>query len=660
MKKFIKNHKFLTLLIIILIIMAGYKLVNKIKFQIALKNDFFGSEIMAYDEYMETLKNVPSDIEGLSQYDKYMRGLDYMDGSDTDFDGLSDKEEIEVYGTDPLKGSTAGDLYSDGYKVEHDMDVMKYYDYQDDIVFEYNECPEVLLTADEPVDFFTVVQDYTDRYSLKEYGINKIYKGYWLYNYNGEVKIDITELLRQNNLDSKDIKVWVYKGDFLVKDFSKLEKCKFSCKNNVITLKYDFDNTYAYYVYITGKMSRFSSLLSVVSDMDLKQENESADSQGVAFICGSPILEQFFGKSGHIWYTQSGNDTQNAAFLNSTLSYCNSDVLITDITSEDENKLTIADKTTVNLIATIFEKFLPMCKAKPEGEETLSNYIFNFTIYESSDYDIADSTAGGMGEEGERKYWNNYHTEFDPYVDELPFQNFASEYAPKGNCSGIAHLTTYLFNTGSIPASGEYDGISWDLTTDEANSTLMDRGLFDYKTRYFVDEHAVEGNNYNYIGDLSQGENEFAKMVAAFWKEGNDVIEMLDYLRLHGQNYDWSVAEQMMAYLDQGKILSVGMYMNGGYGHEIVLYDYYWTPSDEVIFRVYDPNIPQNDRGEYELNCDGACYLQCKKLIAKDGTETLDYFYYPVEGAYGHMASSTLMVQHALVAFDENWNTFDE
>lgn len=46
-------------------------------------------------------------------------------------DGLTDKEEIEVYGSDPLKASTAGDLYTDKYKVEHDMDVNKKYDYEE-------------------------------------------------------------------------------------------------------------------------------------------------------------------------------------------------------------------------------------------------------------------------------------------------------------------------------------------------------------------------------------------------------------------------------------------------------------------------------------------------------------------------------------------------
>ena len=50
-----------------------------------------GEDVATLDEYAKTLKDVPSDIEGMSQYDKYLMGLDYEDNSDTDHDGLKDK-----------------------------------------------------------------------------------------------------------------------------------------------------------------------------------------------------------------------------------------------------------------------------------------------------------------------------------------------------------------------------------------------------------------------------------------------------------------------------------------------------------------------------------------------------------------------------------------
>jgi len=97
-----------------------------------------GIAVEDYDKYMERKKDVPSDIEGMSQYDKYAMGLDYKNGSDSDNDGLTDKEEIEVYGTDPLKESTAGDLYTDGYKVKNNLDLFSKCEYSGKITFEKN------------------------------------------------------------------------------------------------------------------------------------------------------------------------------------------------------------------------------------------------------------------------------------------------------------------------------------------------------------------------------------------------------------------------------------------------------------------------------------------------------------------------------------------
>jgi hypothetical protein len=41
---------------------------------------------------------------------------------DFDGDGLSNADELDVYGTDPLNPSTAGDGYSDGWKVQYGFD----------------------------------------------------------------------------------------------------------------------------------------------------------------------------------------------------------------------------------------------------------------------------------------------------------------------------------------------------------------------------------------------------------------------------------------------------------------------------------------------------------------------------------------------------------
>lgn len=65
----------------------------------------------------EELMERDSDGDGLSDYDEiYVYGTDPLN-PDTDGDGLTDYEEVMVYGTDPLNPDTDGDGLSDGDEV---------------------------------------------------------------------------------------------------------------------------------------------------------------------------------------------------------------------------------------------------------------------------------------------------------------------------------------------------------------------------------------------------------------------------------------------------------------------------------------------------------------------------------------------------------------
>ena len=223
-KNFFRLNKDVTrLLIIFLILLAILGGKTGIK-RTQLKNSLLaGLEVQDEDTFVKSLKGKKSDINGMSQYDKYKMGLDYHNGSDSDHDGLSDKEEIEVYGTDPLKSSTAGDLYTDGYKVANDMNPEKSYKMNKQ-TFHNNNCEEVVLSADDAVSLNAVVEDVTDRYSLTDYGIKKIYKGFWISNYSGTFSLDLDKILSDNDISKSDISIWMYKGDFLAYGLSDLEK----------------------------------------------------------------------------------------------------------------------------------------------------------------------------------------------------------------------------------------------------------------------------------------------------------------------------------------------------------------------------------------------------------------------------------------------------
>jgi hypothetical protein len=162
------------LLVIIVLIFAVPRIIKLVK--------YWGEDDapVGYDmteEINNALGNKPSDIEGWTMLDKLNAGLQPIEGVDSDADGLTDKEEIEIYHSDPAKASTAGDLYKDGYKVEQGMDLNTYYDYTEEFVFEYNSCDDVDLTPKAANDFNAHVER-KDNASKDGYTVKKAYDLY--------------------------------------------------------------------------------------------------------------------------------------------------------------------------------------------------------------------------------------------------------------------------------------------------------------------------------------------------------------------------------------------------------------------------------------------------------------------------------------------------
>lgn len=651
---FFKYNKDVTrLLIIFLVLLVVYGVKTGVE-NIQLKHILLtGLEVQDEDTFASSLKDKKSDIKGMSQYDKYNMGLDYHDGSDSDYDGLTDKEEIEVYGTDPLKSSTAGDLYTDGYKVANDMDPAKAYEMSEQ-TFPNNNCKEVILSADDAADLSAVVDDATDRYSLSDYGIDKIYKGYWLYNYSGTVRLNLKKVFSKNSITESDIDIWMYQGDFLVYGLSDLKKCNYTMDGNQAVIAEELTADSSYYIYVTEKTNALDKIL--VASSKKMQLNSSKDDQVVFLSKMSPILYTFGFTKMDIYYPDQNDDKANIAMEKRAVKLYN---------LKDSDKINFYPLT----VDEIQRKYKNLQNTIPK-QETKDGLIYdgngnwNLSLILYGYWYIDDgitAAAGGSGKNSqkeEKDNYKNYHTKFDPYVDELPFQNFESQYGHNGNCTGFTHLTSYLFNQGSYPKKGHYNDIKWNLGTDKSNKTLMDPGLSDYKTSSFVDDNSSAFDNY--IGSkISSGEKEFVKMIGAGYQEGTEKLPYLnEYLISNDWSADWSVAEHMMDYLEKGKIINVGLYLKNGSGHAITVYDYYYNYAGELIFRVYDCNIPQNHMDDVELNCDGACYLQCKKVLRSDGTYGMDYLYYPLKGETGYMASSNsnLMSRSAIMIYDENWN----
>lgn len=639
--------RWLTIIFVILLVIYGVK---SFIYKNAVSKYTGDIEVSNYDEYTETLKEVTSDIEGMSQYDKLQMGLDYRDGSDTDHDGLTDKEEIEVYGSDPLSSSTAGDLYSDGYKVSNGMNVSQKYEYTGDRKFSNNECDEVELEALSSNDFNATVEDYTYRYELDNWGISKIYKGYYLYNFSGKMTINISEILSSNDITSKDISVWVYDGAFLTYGMSDLEAVKYTENDNIITINYDFEYDHSYYVYITERKSLINSLINT----NKTANTQISTSSNIQYL----ITDNF--NSFTVYYPELTNEEVEEQliraidnkFPDANISYKASTEQKIQSMYKGYSSIIPFAETDYDITYTI-DKFSDIFPVIPR-------IIFSYQLRNFDSTIAINAGADGTGDAQTIKHvYNNYHTDFDPYEDELPFQNFSSKYTA-GNCAGISYLTCALYNNGSIASSGSYDGIEWDISRDENNATLVDRGLSDYKDKSFVDK---KGGKDEYLNDgLTVGEKEFVNMIGAFWKQTNDAFDLNAYRIENKNGLSWDVCQHMMDRLDQGKIITASLLFTDETGHEIVLYDYYWITDDELVFRVYDSNIPAYKADSFNLNCDGhACYLQCKRKNNGDGTYDFVYFYWPIQGAVDYCATSDVRQNHysAIIVSDETLNIYN-
>lgn len=263
-----------------------------------------GSRVESWINYDKILKKTLSDIDGLSQYDKVKMGLNEENGSDTDGDGLTDKEEIEVYGSDPLKTSTAGDLYFDSYKVEHNMDLHTYYEYEGEFEYEHKEYFDNdesvnLLSLQDTICFYPTAPESKDvRVSSNGEIVPEnfeIYQEYEIWNFAGNITINSTTIDSLVNLSDYDIVVYDSYDDVAFYCGYQIDKQKF------ISLDLDFIYSHDYFV-IIGKSNDslkffkkiFKISLNYHRDFSRVTNEEFISSAGFNseqyFVCGSPLL----------------------------------------------------------------------------------------------------------------------------------------------------------------------------------------------------------------------------------------------------------------------------------------------------------------------------------------------------------------------------------
>ena len=654
------TRKFPKIIIVLLLIVAaivGFALFSKTKDEktveekyenvVTYENEDLSAALDELDAAEdEKLKTVTSDIEGMSLYDKKVAGLVLVDGSDTDLDGLSDKDEIEKYGTDPLLTSTSGDLYPDGQKVAEGMDLHKFYE-DSEITFYYNglDFPEeVTLVPAKASDWMASI--------VSKLANETEYRRYYITGFAGKaVEIDLTPICEEKGVKAKNIDCVV---EYLGLDGNP--EVNVTVNDNVMRIEYDFEKYNGCNIKLVRKKGFFEKQSenlfgdTVIDDITetVSDAVATADSkEPVGLVCfPMPGWIDLFSISDctcRIYYNNTGSEELNAQTINALKKWAGETV---------NSKVKVEYKLVESSYAEI--------KRKYEFREKIFDGFFNLKHMDF--FHNAFYAYGSLNDYNEQFLIKENiiatgMADFDAVEDTLPFANFSTPASVGGSCMGISTLIAKVYNEGGVEASGSsaHSNISWsNLDEDTENETLFNEGLGDYKYASWATDHS---SKKIVNSNLSDGEKEFVNIIAAYFTDGNaEVVEKCpkvtdDKYRGYSLNPLLEVCENAFNG-DKDKILTLSMeYRNTPtdrrHGHTVNVYGYEDNTANggDLILYIYDNNFPGSAS-------DGAKVVLTPR---KSGGHALDYTY-KSDNKEGYGYSSVGAYEYMLVIADENFN----
>lgn len=550
------------------------------------------------EKYYSELDSQTSDIKDYSKADKLTSGLSIEDGSDTDNDGLTDKEEIEVYHTDPLKKSTANDLYTDKEKVDMGKDPLKAIKDGREGKLINNSNTEISLTPDTVDKEYATIDNITgvfeniyssDTTVYPWAGKYTIYRDYIISGYTGSMDIHIDNILSENEgLKAEDIAVLVSYDT----DFNKVKEEKTSINGSDIRAELSGEDTHLVVIANKDKKGSFAEMAdnlaiavtnpkkmianSLIDDLEDSEKSYNTGFESVTI--GLPITDVFL-TSPTTFFVSSDLEESDKIMLEkvgrSAVAFSNKPV----------KKYKQLTRKRFTLLTSILNK-IPSRHIVPSNDK--KDVIGPYYYYYS---DVKDFTISGdmLHKEQEEAAENAKNTEIDttPEVDVsnpnapvqvkaeqntnfltnniFPFGNFQTNFAKQGNCAGISYYTMLLYNQKTAPATGSFDisslglgsdmtdgGVAaYDISKNEENKTLLDPGLSDFRSADWMAEYQSGKKPI----EPDSADDEFFKMIATYWGESNsrDASPYIYNSRL--QSVSYATVKRMMKAIDNGKIL---------------------------------------------------------------------------------------------------------
>ena len=676
-------------LIIIVLLIVGYHFVSPYfgKMNAKMKEDKDYQNLVEWEDslptgidieaqfqrYLDLHGDEPSEIEGWTIRDKYNAGLSIDEGEpDTDHDGLTDKQEIEVYGSDPLKKSTADDLYTDGYKAEHGMDVTAYYEYEGEITYPGNTVDYVTLLTPTVYNLEADIRQLEkDHYSVENY---EIHAAYIFMDYNGKLNMDLSSVLREEGLSVKD--ATILQGapigtKFVISDYQP--------DDNGMLMDVDMES---YTVFLVAKCTSKDKTPGRSENLKFGRANanglEDSDITGADGLVVYNMAAEAFGMIPEIYYVSTGDEEKDRSVKDALINWA--DTKITDgdwiraggtgifnIGSNEKFNITDANCVAVSQDKLNKEKakcqtidnVLPgdshiTCCLWDSKTATWQDELFRYTSLD----DIVQFDVAEMASES--------HTEQMKYDYEFPFSNFCSIISPGGNCAGIAYITSYMYNNGTLPAmTGSYDfsdnnetGIKSEYYKDKMyfnidatagdNADLVSGAFYDFQNADFVKTNTTKKITYNFLGEecedivmdtdkMGVPEQEYVYMVGCYWAFANK--ECKGHLRRTDDLLDYQLIRDIMNKLDHNKMLYLNIILVnaeegtpvGGHAVNIVSYEVDPDDADTVYLYLYDSNFPHDARvGNGKVNTrNGKTYITVRREVLNDGKEIFKYEYCP-------------------------------
>lgn len=614
-------------------------------------------EILLLQE--EKLKSEQSDIEGLSKWDKLEKGLSVGDNSDTDGDGLTDKEEIEVYKTDPLKVSSSGDTIPDGVKVKNSMELTKKYSSKEANNYgAFSKYETVKLKENSTENSLANI------YEIENYKVSGVetVKNYAITNYSGKVDLDF----------SKEIEGLT--GYVIVKEFGEtnVEYEVLEDKKGKVTVSIKDGETV-----VVSLLKIENNNLNFFDSLDY--ENESIEGNN-AYLVLSPISLITGQLHTYLWEASlfGGDNSERSEVVKSYLANA--------LNCEIAMNHFYVNPVEVEIISKIFDSILggTMYKSmlSEQGVEVsdedvsfftkaLQFFVIGVKLDKGNWGEVLENPAENVEEEVKEKP-SKYMSTFNVAKDALPFPNVGTYISPGGNCTGFTVITAKLFNSNSNKRSGEYNDdeyglMSYDINNDDFN-TFFDKHLDDYKNRTYWTEKYKDMDTLPY--EKYEGtDGDFIKFLGYHWRQGN--VKSSPQVKMFNDEYKWSDFEKLQDYFASGDNVACLSMSTAGSGHSVLCYGLSQDANNPNVWymHVYDNNFPNHlFNGKYRAT-NKVKVTKCEPLFGEDYFE---WTYYPLPDKLpnykytsrgvglkfdsGSNFLVTALQAHIMSVYDENYN----